>query len=165
MTCLDEGRLQSWLDRELPPDARRSADAHLAGCPACSAALEALASRDAEVAATLDSLSGAPAHRPVIYTARRRWPAAAAAGALAASLLTVAILGQRPVPPPVPEAAGQFLPLADEPDPMQAGMVVRVSVPASLLRYTGAAPPSGMVQAEVIVGEDGRPRAVRFLPQ
>jgi anti-sigma factor RsiW len=163
MTCLDEGRLQAWLDRELPPEARRSADAHLAGCPACSAALEALGSRDAEVARMLDWLCGAPAHRSVIYTARRRWPAAAAAAALAASLLTVAILGQRPVPRPL--SAVQFLPLADEPEPVQAGMVVRVSVPASLLRYTGAVPPSGMVQAEVIVGEDGRPRAVRFLPQ
>jgi hypothetical protein len=113
----------------------------------------------------LGSLSGAPARRSVIYTARRRWPAAATAGALAASLLTVAILGQRPVPRPLPKATGQFLSLGDEPEPMQAGMVVRVSVPASLLRYTGVAPPSGLVQAEVIVGEDGRPRAVRFLPQ
>jgi anti-sigma factor RsiW len=165
MTCLDEGRLQSSLDGELQPEARRSTDAHLAGCPACSAALEALGSRDAEVAGMLDSLSGASAHQSVIYTARRRWPAAAATGALAASLLTLAILGQRPVPRPAPESAGQFLPLSDRPEPMQAGMVVRVSVPASLPGYTGAAPPSGMVQAEVIVGEDGRPRAVRFVPQ
>jgi anti-sigma factor RsiW len=164
MICL-EGRLQSWLDGELQPEARRSTDAHLAGCPACSAAVEALGSRDAEVAGMLDSLSGASAHQSVIYTARGRWPAAAVAGALAASLLTLAILGQRPVPRPAPESAGQFLPLSDRPEPMQAGMVVRVSVPASLPGYTGAVPPSGMVQAEVIVGEDGRPRAVRFLPQ
>ena len=165
MTCLDEGLLQPWLDRELSPDARRSADAHLAGCAACSAALDALRSRDAELGRMLDALSGAPTRHSVIYTARRRWPAAAAAGALAASLIMVAILGQRPAPLPAAEAAGRFLPLSDEPDPIQAGIVVRVSVPASLLRYTGAVPPSGMVQAEVIVGEDGRPRAVRFLPQ
>jgi anti-sigma factor RsiW len=165
MTCLDEGHLQAWLDYELPPDARRSADSHLAGCPACSAALEALRSRDAEVAGMLDSLSGAPRHQSVIYTARCRWPAAAAAGALAVSLLTVAILGQRPVPRAAPESAGRFLPLSDRPEPMQAGMVVRVSVPAGLPGYAGAMSPSGMVQAEVIVDEDGRPRAVRFLPQ
>jgi anti-sigma factor RsiW len=163
LSCLDEGQLQSWIDGELAPDAKRSAVAHLAACPKCSVALEELQANAAEVAAKFEALSDSLPHEPILYISRRRWPAAAAAGALAASLALVAIL-QRPSAP-APEPAGQFLPLTDEPDPMQAGMLVRVNVPASVLHYTGVAPASGMVQAEVIVGEDGRPRAVRFLPQ
>ena len=167
MTCPDGGMLQSWLDRELPAADLRSATGHLATCPSCSSRLEELRSRDAEVRAMLDTLSAASAHPAVVYLhgpARWRWPAAAAAGVLAASLLLVAILGQRPVPNhPAGQQSGYFLPLSDE--PMQAGMLVHVSVPAALVNFAGAVPPSGLVRAEVIVGEDRQPRAVRFLAQ
>jgi hypothetical protein len=165
LNCLDEGALQSWLDGELAPEGIRSAAAHLDACEACSAALEGLRSRNAEVAAKFDLLmvDSLGPDRGVIYVSRRRWPAAAAAGALAASLVLAAGLHRAPVSAPV--TTGQFLPLTDKPEPMQAGMLVRVTVPAGLVQYEGAPTATGMVQAEVIVGEDGRPRAVRFLPQ
>ena len=37
MNCLDEGRLQAFIDGELSADARREAEAHLAACHACAA--------------------------------------------------------------------------------------------------------------------------------
>jgi anti-sigma factor RsiW len=158
---LDEGQLQSWLDGELAPEAREPAASHIAVCRQCSAALDALQAGDSEVAAKLEALADELPHPLVLYAPRRRWPAAAAAAVLAASLALALALPH----PPAPQSGSPFLSLTDEPDPIQAGMLVRVSLPASAVPYSGAVPPSGMIQAELIVGEDGRPRAVRILPQ
>ena len=64
-------------------------------------------------------------------------------------------------PNAVPAPAG-FLAL-DNADPIQVGMVVRVMLPASAF---AAAVPTGEAQAvmaDLVIGEDGRARAIRFV--
>ena len=56
-----------------------------------------------------------------------------------------------------------FLALDDD-DPIQVGVVVRVMLPASAF---AAMPQSGATQvimADLVIGEDGRARAIRFVP-
>ena len=76
--------------------------------------------------------------------------------------------------PSVPEAAlteiaTEFLPLAYYHVPMNTGSTVRIEVPATALVSFGLAPTEfrngqdGTVQADVLVGEDGLARAVRFV--
>jgi len=48
----------------------------------------------------------------------------------------------------------------DDADPIQIGMVVRVMLPVTDAYLTGGPPEAA---AEVVIGEDGRPRAFRFL--
>lgn len=61
-------------------------------------------------------------------------------------------------PEPLP-ALDDFVPL-DDADPMQIGMVVRVMLPVS-----GASLPGGTqeIAADLVIGEDGRARAFRFV--
>jgi hypothetical protein len=44
---------------------------------------------------------------------------------------------------------------------MQVGMVVRVLLPMSDLALSGV---DHEVPADLVIGEDGRPRAIRFVP-
>ncbi len=58
--------------------------------------------------------------------------------------------------------------LTADPTPPELGIVVRVTVPLSML--TGDAGPMGSlgepgIEADVLVGQDGRPRAIRFVNQ
>lgn len=51
----------------------------------------------------------------------------------------------------------------DDTDPFQAAVVVRVALPASRLQSPEAAPTNKQVQADFVIGEDGRARAFRVL--
>ena len=67
---------------------------------------------------------------------------------------------RKPIPPP---AMDDFLVL-DDADPLQVGVVVRVKLPASAFageRQAGGAP---TVLADLVIDEDGRARAIRFVP-
>jgi hypothetical protein len=71
-----------------------------------------------------------------------------------------------PEPPPQ-EIATEFFPLMDTPPPFERGELVRVIVPASTMRTVGLpiAPErwNDRVQADVLVGEEGMARAIRFV--
>ena len=66
-----------------------------------------------------------------------------------------------------PEIASAFLPLQYSDVPFTDGHIVRLAVPRAALASFGLAPPdftdSGTVMADVIVGDDGLARAVRFV--
>jgi len=68
----------------------------------------------------------------------------------------------------VPEIATDFLPLPYSHVPMNIGSTVRIEVPAAALASFGLAPPDFRksdvkVQADVLIGEDGLARAIRFV--
>jgi len=75
----------------------------------------------------------------------------------------------RRVKPPQPprEVVTDFYPLMDSPPPFERGQLLRVVVPASTMRSVGLPiyPQrwSERVQADVLVGEEGLARAIRFV--
>jgi hypothetical protein len=68
---------------------------------------------------------------------------------------------------PPQEIATEFFPLMDSPPPFERGQLVRVVVPAETMRTVGLpiAPErwNDRVQADLLVGEEGMPRAIRFV--
>jgi hypothetical protein len=65
------------------------------------------------------------------------------------------------IPKPKPRPAlGNFVAL-DDADPMQMGLVVRVMLPFSDASLTGG---PQEIAADLMIGEDGRARAIRFVP-
>jgi hypothetical protein len=150
---------------------------------ALTAALRGVAEDDARLGA---SASVEHRLRAVVRSiaARRRRTAIASAAIAAALLIALAVPAWRVaagrmkiVPthggsgdfrPAVPgEVATAFLPLIYSGVPMTDGQVVRLVVPRAALASFGLAPfdtvDSGTVMADVIVGEDGLARAVRFV--
>ena len=98
---------------------------------------------------------------------RRPIPVLALCGALAASLLAGAIL-LRPVPKsaaPIESQAFYPIPYTPPLEPYERVLVVERQVPVSELIAAGfrlpAADPAGTVRADVMVSQDGRPRAIR----
>lgn len=65
------------------------------------------------------------------------------------------------------EIATEFFPLMDTPPPFERGQLVRMVVPASTMRDAGLPVPperwNDRVQADVLVGEEGMARAIRFV--
>ena len=123
---------------------------------------------------------------------RRWWPYCALAGAAAvilmialrvpkAETMEIAVATPKVAVVPVPKAAIQvarrvprpseavteFYPLIDDPLPFDRGELLRVSVPASAMRIAGVAVSEErvgeMVQADVLVGQEGLARAIRFV--
>jgi hypothetical protein len=77
---------------------------------------------------------------------------------------------QSPLAPEVAttEVATEFLPLQYSHVPMNTGSTVRIEVPATALVSFGLAPGDfregqGTVEADVLIGEDGLARAIRFV--
>jgi hypothetical protein len=72
-----------------------------------------------------------------------------------------------PPPEPPEEIVTEFFPLMDAPPPTERGQIVRMVVPASTMRTVGLpiAPErwNDRVQADVLVGEEGMARAIRFV--
>lgn len=68
---------------------------------------------------------------------------------------------------PEPELATDFFPLTDSQVPFEHGQLVRVVVPASTMQRVGlpVRPErwSDRVTADVLVGDEGMPRAIRFV--
>jgi hypothetical protein len=120
------------------------------------------------------------AERAARRATRRRRAWALAASAIAAIALTAwfadrmqprsaTIIARDPVVPAPTgvEIATDYLPLPYSDVPLESGVIVRLEVPRSALVSFGLAPAdaevSGTVQADVLVGEDGLARAVRFI--
>ncbi len=70
-------------------------------------------------------------------------------------------------PAPQQEIVTEFFPLIDIAPPFERGELVRVNLPASAMRTVGLPVRedrlSDRVQADVLVGQEGLPRAIRFV--
>jgi len=181
--CWAEGELRAELDGELPAEESARLAEHLKVCAECGGRYAELGQRAARVAGWMAALDEpAPAAAPV-RAQRNRFQYAAAALALAAGLAIgsamlpkrgkeagrmVAPVAQAPAPmtspavaverPPAPRPqrprkavlrADYYLPLDDE--PIETGTVMRVGLA------------NGDVQAELILGPDGRAHAIRMV--
>ena len=93
MQHLDEGTIHAWLDGELPPAERAEAEAHVAGCAECAAAVaeaRGFIAASSRILTALDAVPGgvlpaasavsgaAPRALPRRFVARRAWMAVAA---------------------------------------------------------------------------------------
>jgi len=147
-----------------------------------NAALRALAEDDAKLSSSPDVEKRLLSELRAVSRARRRRTWLGVSSVAAALLLGIALYVRRignPQPsdtaqsPPAPEAAitevaTEFLPLPYYHVPMNTGSTVRIQVPATALVSFGLAPNDfregdGTIQADVLVGDDGLARAVRFV--
>jgi hypothetical protein len=69
--------------------------------------------------------------------------------------------------PPPREVVTEFFPLMEDPPPFERGELLRVSLPASAMRGVGLPVNedrlTDRVQADVLVGQEGLARAIRFV--
>jgi hypothetical protein len=184
--CWRDGDLRAYVDGELAPESRERLAAHLQVCPACDGRYGELAQRAAWVSAVMAGAEDAPA-MPVARPRPRRWTLATIA--LAATLAIAFVMLPKRVPvhpappvakvvvPPAPvaqtapfgrgsltlrthteprpqgavhrEPPEEFLRLDDE--PLETATIVRVSAE------------DGALQADLIVGPDGRAHAIRLV--
>jgi hypothetical protein len=140
------------------------------------AAFGALAEQDAGIGASPAVEARLLAEVRSIADRRRRRARAAALGIAAALLLALAVPAWRMFArPPAPTASARevttgFLPLLYSSVPATNLQMVRLAVPRAALASFGLAPlelsdraSTGTVLADVLVGDDGLARAVRFV--
>jgi len=113
--------------------------------------------------------------RAIAWSQRRRqlhlWLATAAAIAIAAAGIWVSAARSQRATESIAEVTTGFMPLMYSSVPMTDGQLVRLDVPRRALASFGLTPPemidtsaaTQMVQVDVLVGEDGLARAVRFV--
>jgi hypothetical protein len=138
-------------------------------------ALRAMAADEAQLGASAGIEARLLAEVRSIAAARRRRMAIAALAAAAAVLFALWIGSQRFVPSRsrearVAEVTTDFMPLAYSRVPSTNLQVVRLAVPRTALISFGLTPPEPLdrtftdtVLADVLVGDDGLARAVRFV--
>jgi hypothetical protein len=150
--------------------------------PGLGAALRALSEDDAKLTASPEVGKRLIREVQAISRVRRRRTWLGVSSAAAALLLGIALYAWRigdlpplataPLPPAPEEAivevATEFLPLSYYHVPLNTGSTVRIEVPAKALVSFGLAPADfregdGTVQADVLIGEDGLARAIRFV--
>jgi hypothetical protein len=184
-SCWPDGDLRAYVDGELPEDTLEQIAAHLKICPACTDRHQELAERAAWVYAAMALPEIAPAvATPRLRPRRWRWAVVPLAAALAiafvmlpkrapvrpAPVAKVAVpplpvqtiapavtLAVRPLVHPTvhrsiprrPAPSEEFLRLDDE--PIETATLVRVSAD------------NGALQAEMIIGPDGRAHAIRMV--
>ena len=190
--CWSEGEVRAYLDGELPARDMDRVAGHLAECAGCRALCTELEARAARLNAWMEALPDPAASirvpaLPRPARAGRRW--AEAAVGLAASLVIAMMLlpkrtaqvvispppqidaphglaqppatvkpaiirrGNVPPPaPPKPKLQVQYYVALDN-EPIETGLVVRVGLNG------------GQVPADVIVGPDGRARAIRLVSE
>ena len=138
--CWTEGALRAHVDGALGPEEAARLTAHLGECAACADARERIAARAERIGEMLRGLE------PAALPARRGWRRAAA-GVVAACAAGIVLT--LTAPPKAAEPAQRFVVLDDE--PIETGLVVRVAIGPQ------------QVEADVIVGPDGRARAYRLV--
>ena len=177
MNCREyRNSLMEWA-RGNPP--APEAITHLEGCPLCARFLE----EQRALSAAMASLAAEPAPPAERYQARvmaafdkvqparrsmLRW---VLAGALAASVILGAVWSSRSVPVPAPVAVSEpgFVPIPYTVplSPEEPATVWRMEIPVSRLRAVGyrvqVSDPGAVVEADVLVSQDGRARAIRPL--
>jgi hypothetical protein len=145
------------------------------GRPPLDTALRAMAEDEAHIGASAGIEARLLAEVRTIAAARRRRMAIATFTAAAVLLLALWIGSQRFLPsrssnPRVAEVTTDFMPLAYSGVPSTNLQVVRLAVPRTALASFGLTPPEPLdrmftetVLADVLVGDDGLARAVRFV--
>src|SRR5688572_3406879 len=147
-----------------------------------NAALRALAEDDAKLSSSPDVEKRLLSELRAISRERRRLTWLGVSSVAAALILGIALYAwrignpqpsdavQSPAAPEeaIAEVATEFLPLPYSHVPMNMGSTVRIEVPATALVSFGLAPTDfreadGTVQADVLIGEDGLARAIRFV--
>jgi hypothetical protein len=154
--------------------------AHLAGCGECArffdeqAALTAALARVAEENARAERAAAIVAR---VFADCRAQPSRGnlwrpvAAAALAASLAAGVFLGPGPAPPPHAQAAEPFveIPFVAPLAPYERAEIQRMDLPVAALIAAGfevhVPDPAGTVTADVLVGQDGRPHAIRLISE
>ncbi len=145
------------------------------------------AAREAALLRAFERRHQRPAMPPRGHRLAARWwlSALAATVALLVSLvMPLGTSGRRPAPPPGDRSAahgtaasggvrafagvGDFMPWpgASNLPPLESGELVRMDLPVSILPSLGVAPPAAhvsAVKADVVIGQDGLARAVRFV--
>jgi Putative zinc-finger len=188
--CWSEGELRAYLDHELPARDMERVAAHVRECSGCGGVCRELTVRADRVSGWMDALPDEAAPTRIPATPRRaragrRW-AGAAVGLAAAVLLGVVLLPKRSVeivvkPPGVAPQGSPSAPVSVKPaiirqetpsqaapvklkpqiqyfvaldnEPIETGLVVRVGLNG------------GQLPADVIVGPDGRARAIRLVSE
>jgi anti-sigma factor RsiW len=154
--CVQEGDLRAYLDRELPGPDRDRVAAHLATCGECDASYREIAARAERVATALSALADgiAPVRVAPVAPAQskvRLWPRWAAAVGMAAGLALLLLAPKTTPPSPASLALKKAEFVALDNEPIDAGLVVRVSLGPD------------NIQADVIISADGRARAYRLV--
>jgi hypothetical protein len=148
---------------------------HMEECPLCARFLEEQRVLSADLA-SLVARPAPPAEQfqarvmaefDKVQTTRRpvlRW---VLAGALAASVIVSAVWSTRNAPPPVAATEPGFVPMPYTVplSPQEPATVWRMEIPVTRLRAVGfkvqVSDPGAVVEADVLVGQDGRARAIR----
>lgn len=144
------------------------------------------AAREAALLRAFDRRAASAEPRPAAHRLAGVWWLSSLSVAVAlavAAVIPLGTSGRRATPPPGDRSAahgavsggvrtlpavGDFiaLPGASMLPPLESGELVRMDLPVSVLPSLGVAPPAGhagSVKADVVVGQDGLPRAVRFV--
>jgi len=145
---LTEEQITSWLIGE------REREYHVHQCPDCSEKIEAAQQAFANFREAIPRL------RP--RTQRALFPALATA---AASLVLAAILLHHPQP--TVEQPFYQIPFVAPPAPYERTEILRMELPVATLTAAGfdvqPYDPAATIPADVLVGQDGRPHAFRFV--
>jgi hypothetical protein len=139
-------------------------------------ALRAVAEEDASIGASASIHTRLLEEVRSIAAARRRRKRVAFVAIAAALLIAVAVPARRMLsrppanPPSVAEVTTEFLPLLYSGVPARNVQMVRIAVPRAALASFGLSPleaphrtSSETVLADILVGDDGLARAVRFV--
>ena len=152
----NDGLLILALDEELEKDQAEEVGAHLGGCAVCKA-------RQVRFERVSRMIAGR-GMRTSPHPTGRVWVAMGIAAAVALCL----IVPSRPAPPPR-EQATEFmaLPFSDAALPLDNAPVVRMEFPVESLRLAKINVEGDVagrtVTADVLLGLDGQPRAIRFV--
>ncbi len=149
--CWLDGDLRAFADGELPSESRQQIAGHLEICPACRERYREISERAARVYYLMAGLTEAVATVPTRRAGpRRHWRLAALplAAALAIGIVGLPKRGSK-VPPPAMAATEGFVRLDDE--HFETGVIVRVAAE------------NGDMQADLILGPDGRAHAIRMV--
>lgn len=185
MSCEEYRLTLMEIARERPVEARREEEAlaHAEGCAECAAHLDAERALAAGFRALAGVSAGEEAPARVEAALRRafverqarrfrwRW-AGAAAAALVMAAASIALVGSRRperAQARAAEVSSGFIALtySDAVDAAQPRQLVRMRVPQSTLVSFGIPVPpdraNEAITADVVIGYDGLPRAVRFV--
>lgn len=100
-------------------------------------------------------------------TPKHRWPFYVLGGAAAAAI-GLALMPGSPAPAPQPEQGFIAIPYVIQPASYERVEIVRAEVSAAELIAVGfpvSGDPAARLEADLLVGQDGRARAVRLIPE
>jgi len=160
---LSEEQIAAWIAGERSGEVK----GHLAGCAVCAAEAERTAGALALFRKSGERCAEYWEGRPVRKSSRVWWRWAMTVPVIAAVLLTV-MLTHRTPPPPVQPAQSKFIPIPYVVPlaPYERPEIVHMNVPVAALLAVGFRmdePAGASVPADVLVGQDNRPLAIRFL--